>query len=540
MFYELSHVRGDSMMWGQKRTEELIARLERRIDQLDQRIAGQLSLQNDRGRRTEEQLAELRERLGASATEVAQLQQRAAADMVAEMRRLETLVSEARADVVATRGQLAATVGLSEQVFALTSRLDADVVAGFAAHNKRLESDLVILAGQSRQLGGDVSQLAEFVQRLDHDVGQGFASVSQRLEKDLVLLADRTHQLESALNRALPQLIQYIQTAALNRYGLGPGSDQEAEPVQLKFPSCLQQEYPREFKAAWAATNTILDTIPTSDLIPLARHSPGLRSFDWTTYIRLSSIRMVRVGAALREIGLREGKVLDFGSYFGNFSLFAKKLGFGVDAADRYAAYGQTFEKVLPILRSAGIQIIDLGDGPMRDLGQIPDDSYDAVLCLGVIEHVPHTPKLLLHALNRVLRPGGALILDTPNLSYIYNREKLALGHPIAAPIQDQFDVNPPFEGHHREYTSEEMVWMLQQIGHDDIHVEMFNYSAYFLPELRGADAERFRRMERDPQLRELIMTRSTKPKSANVNGATNSPRLRRPSRLESGGRKRS
>jgi hypothetical protein len=58
---------------------------------------------------------------------------------------------------------------------------------------------------------------------------------------------------------------------------------------------------------------------------------------------------------------------------------------------------------------------------------------------------------------------------------------------------------------------------MLQQIGHRDIHVELFNFSVYGLAELHGADAERFRRMEREPQLRELIMTRSKKPPSATV-----------------------
>lgn len=66
---------------------------------------------------------------------------------------------------------------------------------------------------------------------------------------------------------------------------------------------------------------------------------------------------------------------------------------------------------------------------------------------------------------------------------------------------------------------------MLHQIGQQDIHVELFNYSVYGLSELRGEDAERFRRMERDPQLRELIMTRSTKSPSGKVNAATRSPR---------------
>ncbi len=284
-----------------------------------------------------------------------------------------------------------------------------------------------------------------------------------------------------------------------------------AAPVRLRFPSCLEEQYPQQFGAAWAATNAVLETIPGSDFAPLAQHSPGLENYDWTNYIRLGAIRMVRVGAALRAAGLEKGRILDFGAYFGNFSLFARKLGFEVDAADQYGSYGDAFKKTLSLLRSADIGVIDLGRDAASDLGRIGENSYDAVLCLGVIEHVAHTPRPLLLALDRVLRPGGTLILETPNLSYLYTREKLAAGRPIAPPIQLQFDVEPPFEGHHREYTSAEVVWMLQQIGHEDIDVELFNYSIYGLSELRGEDAERFRRMERDPQLRELIMTRSKK-----------------------------
>jgi 2-polyprenyl-3-methyl-5-hydroxy-6-metoxy-1,4-benzoquinol methylase len=43
-------------------------------------------------------------------------------------------------------------------------------------------------------------------------------------------------------------------------------------------------------------------------------------------------------------------------------------------------------------------------------------DSFDKATCLEVIEHVyPHQVRELLATLNRVLRPGGRLLLTTPN-----------------------------------------------------------------------------------------------------------------------------
>lgn len=42
------------------------------------------------------------------------------------------------------------------------------------------------------------------------------------------------------------------------------------------------------------------------------------------------------------------------------------------------------------------------------------DDSFDVVFCHHVIEHVPHPPSALAE-LRRVLRPGGTLVLGTPD-----------------------------------------------------------------------------------------------------------------------------
>jgi dolichol-phosphate mannosyltransferase len=43
-----------------------------------------------------------------------------------------------------------------------------------------------------------------------------------------------------------------------------------------------------------------------------------------------------------------------------------------------------------------------------------PNESFDAVICSEVIEHVPDGPEVL-GEIDRVLRPGGALILGTPD-----------------------------------------------------------------------------------------------------------------------------
>jgi len=47
-----------------------------------------------------------------------------------------------------------------------------------------------------------------------------------------------------------------------------------------------------------------------------------------------------------------------------------------------------------------------------HDLSQIPDNSFDVVLCTEVLEHL-HTPSQAIAEFRRVLKPGGLLLLST-------------------------------------------------------------------------------------------------------------------------------
>lgn len=49
-----------------------------------------------------------------------------------------------------------------------------------------------------------------------------------------------------------------------------------------------------------------------------------------------------------------------------------------------------------------------------------PDGSFDTVFCSQVLEHVPE-PWLALAEFERVLRPGGRLILSVPHISWLHN-----------------------------------------------------------------------------------------------------------------------
>lgn len=71
--------------------------------------------------------------------------------------------------------------------------------------------------------------------------------------------------------------------------------------------------------------------------------------------------------------------------------------------------------------RAAGVSAVcaDLNEAlPYRA------EAFDWVTCLEVIEHVVD-PLRLLREVRRVLRPGGALVLSTPNIRYLRNVGRL-------------------------------------------------------------------------------------------------------------------
>jgi SAM-dependent methyltransferase len=99
-----------------------------------------------------------------------------------------------------------------------------------------------------------------------------------------------------------------------------------------------------------------------------------------------------------------------------------------------------------------------------------PDESFDGVLFNELFEHLRINPIFTLSEALRVVRPGGRVLLSTPNLRSFRGLRNLVLrnqGHAVSGGIYRQYEklTTLGHMGHVREYTTREVTDFLTRIG---------------------------------------------------------------------------
>jgi SAM-dependent methyltransferase len=157
--------------------------------------------------------------------------------------------------------------------------------------------------------------------------------------------------------------------------------------------------------------------------------------------------------------------VLDVGCGSGFYTHFCQQLGnaaIGIDITSQ--------------VQAAHAQNLNVCLGNIEGHLPFPDKTFSLVLCIEVLEHLLQ-PELTLSEIRRVLRPGGALIVSTPNYAYWVLRLLFLFGRPpVGLPVQhyqgwfQRVKVNspPPWqEPHIRFFTPAILRQFLRQAGFD-------------------------------------------------------------------------
>lgn len=130
-------------------------------------------------------------------------------------------------------------------------------------------------------------------------------------------------------------------------------------------------------------------------------------------YRSMEDVLKARYADDLNEIEARikPGSILDIGCSYGWFLQVAQSRGWtvtGVEATDVTAK----------VARDGGI---DVRTGTLEEIG-FADASFDVVCLWDVLEHVPQIDGFLAE-IRRVLKPGGILALQSPNIASVMARQ---------------------------------------------------------------------------------------------------------------------
>ena len=170
----------------------------------------------------------------------------------------------------------------------------------------------------------------------------------------------------------------------------------------------------------------------------------------------------------ITPMGGPEDRVLEMGAYMQMTPVLRGRLGYGEVRGCYYGPAGKVDHR--EVASSTGEVFrcdVDLFDAE-KDRFPYPDGHFATVLCCELLEHLPTDPMFLMAEINRILRPGGHVVLTTPNVASLRALRAILEGyHPGFFPAY----IRPAEPGaevearHAREYTPREMHYLLLDSG---------------------------------------------------------------------------
>lgn len=211
--------------------------------------------------------------------------------------------------------------------------------------------------------------------------------------------------------------------------------------------------------------DSILDSV-----YPLIEKNEHSRIYFDKHHQRLKrTLREVIKAASCLESERKEAvRVLDVGSHELHIALGCRKLGYQVTGVD--VEYFTEAEHIRKLSDTHQVELVTCDFARDKKL-PFPDEYADLVLFFETLEHLNFYPLGLVQELSRVLKPGGLLMITTPN--------QMSIGMLLHFILQrSQFqDIRYPYSiaTHYRLYTIREVKYLMEASGleiHRAVHAE--------------------------------------------------------------------
>ena len=133
-------------------------------------------------------------------------------------------------------------------------------------------------------------------------------------------------------------------------------------------------------------------------------------------YVGLCAFQTIE--SEFRKYLPRDGNILEAGAGRGRWVIYLRRQGYdvtGIEIARAEIAAAKAFDPSVPI--------------EYRDVLKtgFPEQSFDAVISLGVLEHFEDGPERALAEVRRILKPGGLFLVTVPTQNLV----RIALFNPM-------------------------------------------------------------------------------------------------------------
>jgi len=217
---------------------------------------------------------------------------------------------------------------------------------------------------------------------------------------------------------------------------------------------------------AWKESKKLFFQNNPSDRVHSWEQADEASLRDLDEYFQGSSYRFAMLISKLAEYAPTGAKVIDAGAGHGVLALALKNAGFDAYASDIHQGLAVFEGKSIPYFQWH----LEAEEAPFED------DTFDAVVLSQTIEHFTYSPLHPLKEIMRIVKPGGVVIVDAPNISCFRNISRLMRGKSIHWDFRKHYLEQKPelmngvpyYDRHNHEYARED----LQAIG------EFFNLKA--------------------------------------------------------------
>jgi SAM-dependent methyltransferase len=183
-------------------------------------------------------------------------------------------------------------------------------------------------------------------------------------------------------------------------------------------------------------------------------------------YLNTHETRLVKT-LEITPPGGPDDRILEMGAYLQITPALRTRLGYGHVRGCYYGKLGRTDHREVTSAEGETFACeIDHFDAE-KDRFPYEDESFSTVLCCELIEHLFEDPMHLMSEVNRILKPGGHLVLTTPNVAALRGISAILQGyhpgffHAYIKPAESgEVDAR-----HNREYTAREIHKLLENSG---------------------------------------------------------------------------